>query len=215
MSPFNSRRSRETGAVPSARSSAADSPRPQCPKAESRIAIVCYGLQIGCRSSRTTTTADPSLIAYLAAKAPGGPLDARSGSGRSKRGPARLRQNVAVRTRIFVRTDQNGFESRFATEYAGLQIRTSRSRPLVEPTLIAANQPHTAEQSQQRGFRGGRSVCHGVLATLCSRRGRQSVWQREESKANGEHLFAAEGRRGMRARFANADDCWHRRSLRV
>ena len=36
------------------------------------FATVCYGLRICCRRSRTESTAEPSLIAYIAAKDPGG-----------------------------------------------------------------------------------------------------------------------------------------------
>ena len=39
---------------------------------------------------------------------------------------------------------------------------------------------------------GAAPSCRRVSATLCGRRGRQSVWRREEQKANGKHGVAAE-----------------------
>jgi hypothetical protein len=56
------------------------------------------------------------------------------------------------------------FESRFATECAGLQIGTRQEPPLAASPLTSETE---RGQSRQRALTAGRSVCRRVLATLC------------------------------------------------
>jgi hypothetical protein len=145
MRPLRFRRSRRAGAVASARSSAARSPWPQCLTAESRFAAVCYGSQIGRRTRRPVTSGAPPPLAIMTAKAPGGPQDASSGSGRSKRGPARLSSNAAGRTRIGRGDGLNG--GRIAVCYG---LRGFANQDEQEPASGRAD-AHPRESAAHRG----------------------------------------------------------------
>jgi hypothetical protein len=111
MCPFNSRRSREAGVVASVRSSAADSPRPQCPPPNRDLRR--FANRAVMKPNRDEIEGEAShkhgpQSSWL-------PQDASSGSGRSKRGPARLKQHAAAGTRIG--RDSEASELRIAVCY--------------------------------------------------------------------------------------------------